>query len=39
MDWVYLRYAKDHDLYVLEHGAKVEKRQILLLLHLEMAKT
>jgi endonuclease YncB( thermonuclease family) len=26
MAWVYRRYAKDHDLYVLEHGAKVEKR-------------
>ena len=37
MAWVYRRYAKDHDLYVLEHGAKVEKRGyglILLLLHL-----
>jgi endonuclease YncB( thermonuclease family) len=26
MAWVYRKYAKDHDLYVLEHGAKVEKR-------------
>ncbi|SHL41626.1 micrococcal nuclease [Nitrosospira sp. Nsp11] len=26
MAWVYRQYAKDHDLYVLEHGAKVEKR-------------
>jgi endonuclease YncB( thermonuclease family) len=26
MAWVYRRYAKDHDLYVLEHGAKVSKR-------------
>ncbi|WP_235001438.1 thermonuclease family protein [Nitrosovibrio sp. Nv4] len=26
MAWVYRRYAKDHDLYVLEHNAKVEKR-------------
>jgi endonuclease YncB( thermonuclease family) len=26
MAWVYRRYAKDHDLYVLEHGAKVGKR-------------
>jgi endonuclease YncB( thermonuclease family) len=26
MAWVYRRYAKDHDLYVLEHGAKAEKR-------------
>jgi endonuclease YncB( thermonuclease family) len=26
MAWVYRRYPKDHDLYVLEHGAKVEKR-------------
>jgi endonuclease YncB( thermonuclease family) len=26
MAWVYRRYSKDHDLYVLEHGAKVEKR-------------
>lgn len=26
MAWVYWRYAKDHDLYVLEHGAKVGKR-------------
>lgn len=26
MAWVYRRYAKDHDLYVLEHGAKVRKR-------------
>ncbi|WON72891.1 thermonuclease family protein [Nitrosospira sp. Is2] len=25
MAWVYRRYAKDHDLYVLEHVAKVEK--------------
>jgi endonuclease YncB( thermonuclease family) len=24
--WVYRRHAKDHDLYVLEHGAKVGKR-------------
>jgi hypothetical protein len=24
--WVYRRYAKDHDLYVLEHGAKAGKR-------------
>lgn len=26
MAWVYRKYAKDHDLYVLEHGAKVGKR-------------
>lgn len=26
MAWVYRRYAKDHDLYVLEQAAKVEKR-------------
>ena len=26
MAWVYRRYAKDHDLYVLEHSAKVGKR-------------
>jgi endonuclease YncB( thermonuclease family) len=26
MAWVYRRYAKDHDLYVLEHGAKADKR-------------
>lgn len=26
MAWVYRRYAKNHDLYVLEHNAKVEKR-------------
>jgi endonuclease YncB( thermonuclease family) len=26
MAWVYRRYAKDHDLYVLEHGAKAGKR-------------
>lgn len=26
MAWVYRQYAKDHDLYVLEHQAKVEKR-------------
>ena len=26
MAWVYRRYAKDHDLYVLEHGAKASKR-------------
>ena len=26
MAWVYRRYAKDHDLFVLEHNAKVEKR-------------
>jgi endonuclease YncB( thermonuclease family) len=26
MAWVYRRYAKDHDLYVLEHGAKLDKR-------------
>jgi endonuclease YncB( thermonuclease family) len=26
MAWVYRRYAKDHGLYVLEHGAKVGKR-------------
>jgi endonuclease YncB( thermonuclease family) len=28
MAWVYRRYAKDHDLYVLKHGAKVEKRAL-----------
>jgi len=26
MAWVYRRYARDHDLFVLEHGAKVGKR-------------
>jgi len=26
MAWVYRRYSKDHDLYVLEHGARVGKR-------------
>ena len=26
MVWVYRRYAKDHDLYVLEHGAKADRR-------------
>lgn len=26
MAWVYRKYARDHDLYVLEHNAKVEKR-------------
>jgi hypothetical protein len=37
MAWVYRRYAKDHDLYVLEHGAKAASAGyglILLLLHL-----
>jgi hypothetical protein len=26
--WVYRRYAKDDDLYVLEHGAKADKRRL-----------
>jgi endonuclease YncB( thermonuclease family) len=29
MAWVYRRYVKDHDLYVLEHGAKAGKRGLL----------
>jgi micrococcal nuclease len=26
MAWVYRKYAKDHNLYVLQHDAKVAKR-------------